>query len=105
MKCRKIHFLIGFVNDKDIDSILPLLPQNASYYLCQADIERALAPMALEPLFKAKGVDYVVGSSVAATFALIQFNAQNDDIVYIGGSCFVVGDFLKAIKEKKIHLN
>ena len=105
MKCRKIHFLIGFVNDKDIDSILPLLPQNASYYLCQADIERALAPMALEPLFKAKGVDYVVGSSVAATFALIQFNAQNDDIIYIGGSCFVVGDFLKAIKEKKIHLN
>lgn len=105
MKCGKIHFLIGFVNDKDIDSILPLLPKNACYYLCQANIERALAPTSLEPLFKAEGVDYVVGSSVAATFALIQFNAQKDDIIYVGGSCFVVGDFLKAIKEKKLLLN
>lgn len=104
MACGKIHFLIGFVNDKDVDAIMPLLPKNARYYLCQAEIERALAPASLQHFFETEGLEFVVGTSVAATFPLVQFNAQNEDLIYVGGSCFVVGDFLKALQNGVIQI-
>lgn len=104
MTCGKIHFLIGFVNDKDVDAIMPLLPKNAHYYLCQAEIERALAPASLQHFFETEGLEFVVGTSVAATFPLVQFNAQNEDLIYVGGSCFVVGDFLKALQNGVIQI-
>lgn len=96
---RKIHFLIGFVNDKDVDTILNFLPQDAIYYLCQADIERALSPAELMPKFLAHGLEVVQGDRVANTYSLVKFNALNEDVVFVGGSCFVVGDFLKMLQK------
>lgn len=101
---RKIHFLVGFVNDKDLESIIPILPKDAFYYLCRASVERALSPEVLGDIFAEARLNYVVGSDVAATYNLLKFNVKKDELVFVGGSCFVVGDFLKAIQNKEILL-
>ncbi len=87
-----LHMVIGMVNDKDINGILSLLPKYASYYFCQAEIPRALeasqlAKMAAE--FKLIGS---VVPNVNEAIALAKKNAGVDDVVFIGGSTFVVAE-------------
>ncbi len=90
------HFIIGFVNDKDIDSILSILPrQHTTYYICQADIERALNIRQLHDLMKKAELDIKMGSSVLDAYQLALKNAKPDDLIFISGSTFVVGELLK----------
>ncbi len=90
------HFIIGFVNDKDIDSILYILPrQHTTYYICQADIERALNITQLHDLMKKAELDTITGSSVHDVYQLALKNAKPEDLIFISGSTFVVGELLK----------
>ena len=90
------HFIIGFVNDKDIDSILSILPrQHTTYYICQADIERALNIRQLHDLMKKAELDIKMGSSVLDAYQLALKNAKPDDLIFISGSTFVVSELLK----------
>lgn len=91
-----LHFVIGFVNDKDIDSILALLPkENATYYICRAAIERALDCEILQDKMQLMNFTTVIGGKVSLAFLKAKEAAAPDDLIFIGGSCFVVGDFLK----------
>jgi len=96
MNYRRLHFVIGFVNDKDVDSILALLPkENTTYYICRADIERALECEVLEKKMKLLNFTTVIGETVPHAYLKAKETATSEDLIFIGGSCFVVGDFLK----------
>ena len=93
-KFNQLHFVIGLVNDKDISGILELLPSCARYYFCKADIPRALPALDLKKAalpFSLIGESY---SSVEEAYAVALRSASPDDMIYIGGSTFVVAEVL-----------
>ncbi len=91
----KLHFVLGAVNDKEIDSILELLPKHAEYYFCQAKIPRALDVLEL----KNKAASYnLMGNSydsVVSAYEVAKITAKKDDLIFIGGSTFVVAEVLQ----------
>lgn len=92
---KNLHIVWGMVNDKDAESIVSLLPVNAMYYLTKPDIERAMPIAALEKVFLQKNLKYSSHPNVtAATDKAMELCLPND-AVFIGGSTFVVADFLK----------
>ncbi|KJS07577.1 MAG: hypothetical protein VR77_00705 [Flavobacteriales bacterium BRH_c54] len=90
----KLHFVLGVVNDKDITNILQLLPKNATYYFCQAKIPRALDVNILAEKATAVGLSGTTFPSVAAAYKAAQKNATAQDLIFIGGSTFVVAEAL-----------
>jgi dihydrofolate synthase / folylpolyglutamate synthase len=91
---KQLHFVLGMVNDKAIDSILKLLPKTAVYYFCKADIPRGLDPQLLADQaskFKLKGNIY---SSVKKALQSAKKNAGKEDMVFVGGSTFTVAEAL-----------
>lgn len=91
-----LHFVFGMVNDKDIESVFPLLPkERTTYYVCRADIERALDPQTLNGIMEKHGFHTEIYPNVKDAFKAARKNARPEDIIFIGGSCFVIGDFLK----------
>ncbi len=88
----RLHFVLGVVNDKDIGNILALLPKEALYYFCKADIPRGLETDILQEKaqkFGLKGKSY---SSVIAARNAAQKSAAEDDLVFVGGSTFTVAE-------------
>jgi dihydrofolate synthase/folylpolyglutamate synthase len=93
-----VHFIIGFVNDKDIDSIISILPkQHKTYYICQADIERALSITQLHELMEKAKLHTIIGGRVYDAYRLVLRNANPEDLIFISGSTFVVGELLKKL--------
>ena len=92
-----LHIIIGFVNDKDIDEIIPLLPQKATYYACQAQIERAMPAEELFQKLKSTKLSVHKIPNVHQAYTHATNNAQENDLIFIGGSFFVVGELLKSI--------
>lgn len=87
-----LHIVFGMVNDKDISKVLSLMPKNATYYFCKPDLERGLAADALKEQaakFSLKGNCYTSVQEAKAT--AIQ-SANPKDLVFIGGSTFVVAE-------------
>ncbi len=96
---KRVHFVLGFVNDKDVESLLQLLPkENFTYYLCCANIPRALSVEVLETICAPHQLHTISCGTVAQGYRQAVAEATSDEIVFIGGSCFVVGDFLKSIQ-------
>ncbi|HBK84156.1 MAG TPA: tetrahydrofolate synthase [Flavobacterium sp.] len=88
----QLHFVIGVVNDKDLDSILPLLPKKAKYYFCKPNVPRGLEAHILKDFafkYKLKGEVY---NSVSDAFDYAKLTAASDDFIFIGGSTFVVAE-------------
>ncbi len=90
----KLHIVFGIVNDKDPSHILAILPKHASYYFCQANIPRALDADELKKTgvsFNIFGESY---SSVKTALEAAKKNASKEDIIFIGGSTFVVAEII-----------
>ncbi|MGY2132675.1 bifunctional folylpolyglutamate synthase/dihydrofolate synthase [Hymenobacter sp. HD11105] len=89
---RQLHVVLGMVNDKDVTNMLTILPPTATYYFCQAKIPRALP--AAELAEKAAGVGLLGGiyESVASAVQAARAAAEPNDVVFIGGSTFVVAE-------------
>jgi len=83
---------LGVVNDKDIANILQLLPKNATYYFCQAKIPRALEVDILAEKAMAVGLSGTAFPTVEAAYQAAQKNATAQDMIFIGGSTFVVAE-------------
>ncbi len=92
MTFRKLHFVLGCVNDKDIDGILHLLPHYADYYFCKADIPRGLDANILAAKALEAGLRGNVYESVQQAYNSALNNAHFDDVVFIGGSNFTVAE-------------
>lgn len=91
----KLHFVLGAVNDKEIDSVLELLPKNAMYYFCQAKIPRALDVNELKNKAKSYRLNGNAYSSVKNAYEEAKKTADKDDLIFIGGSTFVVAEVLQ----------
>ena len=89
---RQLHLVIGAVNDKDVASMLGLLPPAATYYFCAASIPRALPAQELAQQAAAYALRGEAYGSVAAAVAAARAAAQVEDVVFIGGSTFVVAE-------------
>jgi len=89
---QQLHIVFGVVNDKDVVSILPLLPKNATYYFCKPDVPRGLDQNSLYTLFTDNGFVGKPYASVNEAYKMALKAASVDDVIYIGGSTFVVAE-------------
>ncbi|MHA6247783.1 bifunctional folylpolyglutamate synthase/dihydrofolate synthase [Pontibacter sp. CAU 1760] len=89
---RQVHMVFGAVNDKDITDILQLLPPTYCYYFCQASIPRALPVTELLAKAQETGLSGEGYDTVAAAIAAAKANAAPDEVIFIGGSTFVVAE-------------
>ncbi len=94
INCNQLHMVIGFVNDKDIEHILDMLPQNAQYYFTQAQIERAKDAHEVSNIASLKGLHGMCYKSVEDAFNAAKLNSMANDCIFIGGSTFIVADLL-----------
>jgi dihydrofolate synthase/folylpolyglutamate synthase len=90
----RLHIVFGVVNDKDLSSIIPLLPKNATYYLCKPDVQRGLEVEKLEAIFKESQLIGQAYNSVNEALNNAKSNANKDDLIYVGGSTFVVAEII-----------
>ncbi len=91
---KQLHFVLGLVGDKDVARVLKLLPQQATYYFCKADIPRGLDAELLKQQasdFQLRGESY---SSVKQAYESASTAANDDDLVFVGGSVFTVAEVL-----------
>ena len=89
---KKLHFVIGVVNDKDVRTILKMLPKDAVYYFCKASIPRALPQEELKELAAKSGLKGKTYPSVKQALKAAQAAAKKNDLVFVGGSTFVVAE-------------
>ena len=94
LKFDKLHFVLGVVNDKDLNSILPLFPKKAFYYFCKPNIIRGLDVVTLKEMALSFGLKGVVSNSVTEAYDLAKSKATKNDLIYIGGSTFVVAEIV-----------
>ncbi len=90
----KLHFVLGLVNDKDVSGILELLPEDAIYYFCKANIPRGLESHTLQGVAIEFGLHGKAYDSVTEAYAAAIQSAAAEDMVYVGGSTFVVAEVL-----------
>lgn len=91
----RLRFVIGFVADKAIDEILPMFPEDSVYYVTNAAIPRAMKAETLAGHLNKAGLTYkAVIPSVAEAVKQAMAESSSGDVVYIGGSTFVVADYL-----------
>ena len=89
-----LHIVLGFVKDKDVTHILDMFPRYATYYFTNASIPRSLPAKELKALATARGLDGNDYATVAEAYNAAIEVAQPDDMIFIGGSTFIVADFL-----------
>lgn len=89
-----LHLVMGFVKDKDLGKILPLLPTTATYYFCKANIPRGLPAADLQQMAYQYGLQGDAYNSVADAYQAALKQAATTDLVYIGGSIFVLAEIL-----------
>ena len=91
---KQLHFVFGVVNDKDLDKILPLFPKNAKYYFCKPNIPRGLEANILQEKCLEFGLIGILNNSVATAYKKALLEANTNDMIFIGGSTFVVAEIL-----------
>ncbi|HPE58094.1 MAG TPA: folylpolyglutamate synthase/dihydrofolate synthase family protein [Bacteroidales bacterium] len=89
-----LHIVLGVVSDKKLDSILSMFPKGASYYFCNANIPRALPASELQELAAPFGLRGNVYGSVMEAYRVALKTMNPDDLLFIGGSTFVVAEVL-----------
>jgi dihydrofolate synthase / folylpolyglutamate synthase len=93
-KFDRLHWVFGLVNDKDAVSILKLLPAEAVYYFCKADIPRGMDAAELGQIAASFGLQGRNYSSVNVAYQAALESARAHDLVFVGGSTFVVAEVL-----------
>jgi len=92
LKFGKLHIVWGTVRDKDPDRVLSLLPKEANYYFCQAKIPRAMPVIELKEKAKLFGLEGEAIEDVNKAIERARQNSMQDDMIFIGGSTFVVAE-------------
>jgi len=94
LKYKKLHMILGFVNDKELSTVLEFFPKNAIYYFAKANIPRGLDAELLKTESEKYGLLGNSYSSVRKAFAAAKIKAHADDLIFIGGSIFVVAEVI-----------
>lgn len=90
----RLHMVLGMVKDKDISAMLALLPRAARYYFCKADIPRGLDAEVLQQQAAAFGLEGKTYTSVKNALRAARRNTASDDLIFVGGSIFVVAEVI-----------
>ncbi|MDE6010106.1 MAG: bifunctional folylpolyglutamate synthase/dihydrofolate synthase [Muribaculaceae bacterium] len=97
----RLRMVIGFVNDKDVAHIAPLLIKNADYYVTQASVPRAMPASELMAILQPLGLSCrLCPDGVAEAYKSALTDSAPDDVIYVGGSTFIVADYLAALPHK-----
>lgn len=91
-----LHMVIGVMHDKDIESLLRTFPKDATYYFCRANFERALNEQELQKLAQSKGLNGNAYPSISNAITAAKLAASKNDLIFIGGSTFVVAEALES---------
>lgn len=92
----ELHIVIGVMRDKDLDLMLPMLPVDAHYYFCQVDMPRALPADELRTVAASYGLGGGAFTTVAEAIVAARQSASEPDLIFVGGSTFIVADALTA---------
>lgn len=92
--CRQLRIVFGMVDDKDVTTVMKMLPKNAIYYWTQATTKRAIKVEKIAELGTSLGLNGNVYPSVNKAFKAAQADAAEDDFIFVGGSSYIVADFL-----------
>ncbi len=98
-----LHIIIGMVNDKDIQGVLALLPEDAIYYFTQASVKRALPANDLQKLAKSAGLKGNCYPDVPSAVRAAQEKSLPEDFIFVGGSSFIVADLLANRDALNLH--
>jgi dihydrofolate synthase / folylpolyglutamate synthase len=90
----RVHFVLGFVSDKDLSTVLPLFPKDGKYYFTKASVPRALDEKLLKDAALEYGLHGDTFPSVKKALDAAISNASSRDLVFVGGSTFVVADVI-----------
>jgi dihydrofolate synthase / folylpolyglutamate synthase len=93
-KGKYLHMVIGFVKDKDLSNLLPLFPTNAKYYFTKASVPRALNEADLKEAANSYGLYGDSYDTVQKALEAAKSNCGKEDVIFIGGSTFVVGEVI-----------
>lgn len=89
------HIILGFVNDKKIDDVMKFLPDNSQFYFAKPAIHRGRHPEDYENLLVDAKIFYKIFDSVQQAYLSAKEQCTNEEMIFIGGSNFVVGEFLE----------
>jgi len=91
---KQLHIVLGVVSDKDLDSVLPLFPKNALYYFGKPDVPRGLDAVELQQKAKQYKLEGKKFEKISAAFEAAKTAANTEDLIFIGGSTFVVAEII-----------
>lgn len=93
----KLHIIIGMVNDKDVNTVLSMMPKDAIYYFTQASVKRAMPAKEFAQIARKHDLHGRCFENVASAYSAAKKKAGKNDIIFIGGSTFIVADMLNNI--------
>lgn len=94
-KCRQLRIVFGMVEDKDVYGVMSLLPKNATYYYTKGSTKRAMPESSLKIFGDQFGLNGETYPTVEEAYKAAMMGASSEDFIFIGGSTYVVADFLK----------
>ena len=100
MNFKKVYFIVGGVNSKDWENIIKILPKNYYYLLCQPNIERKMNVSLLSKIFRYHNLNHKNFKSTSLAFNYINSIAKKNDLIFVGGSLFVVSEFFQEWERK-----
>lgn len=92
---RHKHVVLGFVNDKKIDEVMKILPENAEFYFARPSIHRGRHPEDYRNLLEEAKISYTIFDSVQQAYLSAKEECTDEEMIFIGGSNFIVGEFLE----------
>ncbi len=94
LPCKNLRIIFGMVSDKDYALVMKLLPKKAIYYFAKSSSKRSIPEETLQNLAKSLGLTSYSFPSVKKAFLRAKKDAKQDDFIFVGGSTFVVADFM-----------
>lgn len=92
--CRKLRLIFGMVDDKDVETVIKLLPKNATYYWAQASTKRAIPSNIIAEMGRKNQLVGTDCGTVAKAYHRAITDASADDFIFVGGSSYIVSDLL-----------
>ena len=96
----KLYLVMGFIKEREVDSLLSLFPKEANFYLSSPNIERAMPLTILKTLLKPLNLKINYFKSIPIAYQMAVSNSDKDDLIFVTGSTFVVADILEYIEMK-----
>jgi dihydrofolate synthase/folylpolyglutamate synthase len=95
IECKHLHIIFGMLNDKDCQSVISMLPKNATYYFAKPDTKRGMDADVIEELARLQGLQGNRYGSVKEAYKAAMYKASHNDFIFVGGSTYIVAEFLK----------